>query len=94
MRVRGRRDTSRGHSVLPVAITGTGSGDDPAMTRILGPLLGALLVLIGTVWTLQGANVLPGSFMTGSRFWLVVGVVCVVAGGVLLWRSLSGRATR
>lgn len=64
------------------------------MTRILGPLLGALLVLVGAVWTLQGANVLPGSFMTGSQFWLVVGLVCVVAGAALLWRSLSGRAPR
>lgn len=64
------------------------------MTRILGPLLGALLVLIGAAWTLQGAGVLPGSFMTGSRFWLVVGLVCVVAGAVLLWRALRGRAAR
>lgn len=64
------------------------------MTRILGPLLGALLVLIGTVWTLQGAGVLPGSFMTGSRFWLVVGLVCVVAGAVLLWRAIRGRTAR
>jgi hypothetical protein len=64
------------------------------MTRILGPLLGALLVLIGAVWTLQGAGVLPGSFMTGSRFWLVAGLVCVVAGAVLLWRALRGRAAR
>ena len=64
------------------------------MTGILGPLLGALLVLIGAVWTLQGAGVLPGSFMTGSRFWLVVGLVCVVAGAVLLWRALRGRAAR
>lgn len=64
------------------------------MTRILGPLLGALLVLIGTVWTLQGSGVLPGSFMTGSRFWLVVGLVCVVAGAVLLWRAIRGRTAR
>lgn len=64
------------------------------MTRILGPLLGALLVLIGAVWTLQGAGVLPGSFMTGSRFWLVVGLGCLVAGAVLLWRALRGRAAR
>jgi hypothetical protein len=64
------------------------------MTRVLGPLLGALLVLIGAVWTLQGAGVLPGSVMTGSRFWLAVGLVCVVAGVVLLRRTLAGRAAR
>lgn len=64
------------------------------MTRTLGPLLGALLVLVGAVWTLQGAGVLPGSFMTGSRFWLVVGLVCLVAGAVLLWRAIRGRVAR
>lgn len=61
------------------------------MTRFLGPALGALLVLIGAVWTLQGAGVLPGSFMTGDRLWLVIGLVCVVAGAALLWRAVRGR---
>jgi hypothetical protein len=78
----------------PTAPTPRAEGDDHAMTRILGPLLGALLVLIGAVWTGQGAGVLPGSVMTGSRFWLVVGIVCVVAGAALLWRALRGRAAR
>lgn len=61
------------------------------MTRFLGPALGALLVLIGAVWTLQGAGVLPGSFMTGSRLWLAIGLVCLVAGAALLWRAVRGR---
>ena len=28
-------------------------------------IVGALLVLVGAVWILQGVNILPGSFMTG-----------------------------
>lgn len=36
---------------------------------------------------------LPGSFMTGSRFWLVVGLVCLVAGGVLLYRAVRHRSS-
>jgi hypothetical protein len=29
-------------------------------------ILGAVLVLSGAIWTLQGLNLLPGSFMTGQ----------------------------
>ncbi len=64
------------------------------MTRALGPVLGVLLLLLGGTWTLQGAGVLPGSFMTGSRLWLVIGLVAVVAGGWLSWRAVRGRAPR
>lgn len=63
------------------------------MTRWLPPVLGALLVLVGAVWTLQGAGLLGGSFMTGSRMWLAIGVVCVIGGIALLLRSRpAGRA--
>ena len=36
-------------------------------------IVGALLVLTGGVWFLQGINVLPGSFMTGQIRWAVYG---------------------
>lgn len=62
-----------------------------AMTRWLHVGLGALLLLIGAVWTLQGANLLGGSFMAGSRLWLAIGIVCVVAGVALLARGLRRR---
>ncbi|HET6259122.1 hypothetical protein [Pseudonocardia sp.] len=64
------------------------------MTRWLPPVLGALLLIIGAVWTLQGANLLGGSFMSGSRMWLVIGLVVLIAGVALLSRSLRGRRTR
>jgi hypothetical protein len=63
------------------------------MRRTLPPVLGGLLALIGLVWTLQGANVLGGSFMTGSTLWLVVGVVLLALGIALLIRGLRGRGT-
>lgn len=59
--------------------------------RIVVPVLGTLLALLGALWTLQGANVVGGSFMTGSRMWLVIGLVCLVAGIALVVRSLRGR---
>ncbi len=51
-------------------------------------VLGGLLVVIGTVWLLQGLRVLPGSFMTGSAFWAVAGLVVAIAGGATVLRSL------
>ncbi|WP_028927019.1 hypothetical protein [Pseudonocardia acaciae] len=64
------------------------------MTRWLVVALGVVLVLIGAVWTLQGANLLGGSFMTGSRTWLVIGLVAVVVGVTLLLRTLRPRSGR
>ena len=52
--------------------------------RIALRLLGALLVVFGCVWFLQGINVLPGSFMTGQIRWAVYGGIAVIVGVVLL----------
>jgi hypothetical protein len=43
-------------------------------------VLGVLLVLVGAVWIGQGLGWIHGSTMTGSTFWAVAGVVCVIAG--------------
>lgn len=53
--------------------------------RLLRLALGVLLALAGVIWLLQGVGVLPGSFMTGSLFWAVVGAVSIVVGGGLLY---------
>ena len=58
------------------------------------PVLAVVLVLVGLVWTLQGAGILPGSFMTGDRLWLVIGLACLVAGVALLVRAVRGRSRR
>jgi hypothetical protein len=55
--------------------------------RIGGAILGALCVLMGFVWVLQGINVLPGSFMTGNIEWSYRGGVLAAAGLVLLFIS-------
>ena len=55
-------------------------------------VLGGLLALVGAVWTLQGANVLGGSFMSGSARWLVIGVICVVAGAALVVIAVRRRS--
>ena len=56
-------------------------------------ILGVLVALAGTVWILQGLNVIvSSSFMTGSRTWVVIGVAAVVGGGALSWWGWSRRS--
>ena len=45
--------------------------------------VGLIAALVGIVWTLQGADVLMGSVMSGSSFWLAFGVVLLVVGLIL-----------
>jgi hypothetical protein len=50
------------------------------MRRWLPLTVGAVAVVIGAVWTLQGLGYLGGSVMTGERIWAVIGPVVAVAG--------------
>jgi len=50
-------------------------------------IVGGILVFFGTVWFLQGINVLPGSFMTGQIRWAVYGGIAVAAGISLLFAA-------
>jgi hypothetical protein len=43
-------------------------------------IVGLTLVIVGTIWLLQGIGVLPGSFMTGQIRWAVYGGIAVAAG--------------
>ena len=47
-------------------------------------IAGAVFVLLGLVWFLQGVGVLGGSAMSGSSLWAVVGPVVAVVGIVLV----------
>jgi hypothetical protein len=56
--------------------------------KIVMNIVGVLLVLLGSVWILQGINVLPGSFMSGQMRWAVRGGILVFAGIVgLVWAN-------
>jgi hypothetical protein len=54
------------------------------MTRFVLGVVGALLLIAGTVFALQGFGVLGGSVMSGSNFWAAAGPVIAVGGLVLL----------
>jgi hypothetical protein len=55
--------------------------------RIAMNVSGALCILIGCIWFLQGVNVLPGSFMTGQSKWAIIGGVLFIVGIGLLVAS-------
>jgi uncharacterized membrane protein HdeD (DUF308 family) len=52
--------------------------------RITLNVSGALFLLVGCVWCLQGINVLPGSFMSGQTKWAIYGALLLIAGIALL----------
>jgi hypothetical protein len=43
------------------------------MGRIIGLAVGALMIVVGVIWTLQGLDILKGSSMSGVEYWAVVG---------------------
>ena len=57
---------------------GASTSPRPDRTRFV---VAAIAALVGLVWVLQGAGVLPGSFMTGDMlwFWLGLGLIGVAA---------------
>jgi hypothetical protein len=77
-----------------------GKRKDKSIVRILksisGPI-GALLVVMGGIWILQGLNLAWGplarSFMQNDRHWAVYGAILAVAGlGLIVWsRSKPGK---
>jgi hypothetical protein len=60
-------------------------------TRVLLVAVGALIVVAGIVWTLQGLGYVTGSFMTGATLWAVIGPVTALAGLALIAFGLLRR---
>ena len=56
-------------------------------------IVSVIFLLMGTIWFLQGVNVLPGSFMTGQMRWAVRGGILFAVGiaGLLWAKRLSHR---
>lgn len=46
--------------------------------------VGVIALLIGGVFAGQGLNLIPGSFMTGDRTWLYIGLIIAVVGIILM----------
>ncbi len=52
--------------------------------RALGIALGAIMVLVGAVWTFQGLGYLEGSPMTDESIWAVLGPILAAFGVALV----------
>ena len=44
-----------------------------------------LLMLAGVIWSMQGFNLLPGTFMRGDPQWIINGAATVLVGIGLFW---------
>jgi hypothetical protein len=53
--------------------------------------VGAVFVVVGLIWLLQGTGVLGGSTMTGSTIWAAIGPVVAVLGVAMVAVGVRGR---
>ncbi len=59
--------------------------------KLWGNAAAILLLVVGMIWTLQGANVIGGSFMSGRSQWLYIGLAMLIGGlGALWWINVRG----
>ena len=58
------------------------------MSRIVSLVVGAVLVVLGLLWILQGLDVIGGSGMSGHAIWAVIGIVIGAVGVFLILRTL------
>ena len=74
---------------LPMTATGKILKRELVLMRAARSIaLGALMVLVGALWTFQGLGYLEGSSMTGQTIWAIIGPI--LAGlGVGLMSSVS-----
>ncbi len=54
------------------------------MKKTILTIIGALAIILGAIWFLQGINVLPGSFMTGQIQWAIYGGIAVIVGLIII----------
>ncbi|CDX13728.1 conserved exported hypothetical protein [Mesorhizobium sp. ORS 3324] len=58
--------------------------------RLIRILLALIVTTIGVLWSLQGLGLVQGSFMTGQREWLYIGLITMLVGLLgLRWASRS-----
>jgi hypothetical protein len=57
------------------------------IVRTILKVFAVLLILAGGIWTLQGLNLLPGTFMRGDPQWVINGIITILVGAGLFWVS-------
>lgn len=59
--------------------------------RKIVAILGFVLMAMGSVWALQGLNILPGTFMRGDPLWVGVGSAVAMIGLLILGYGFYGK---
>jgi uncharacterized membrane protein len=60
--------------------------------KVILNTIATVVLTMGTIWILQGVNVLPGSMMSGQSQWAIRGAVLDVIGVLLLLRAARIRS--
>ena len=64
-------------------------------TKMILTIISVIFILMGSIWFLQGINVIGGSRMTGQSVWAVNGAIAVVVGIALFvyanWNKILRR---
>jgi hypothetical protein len=61
--------------------------------RVVGSLVGVLMILMGSVWMLQGMNLaFRVGFMVGDFHWTVYGALLAIVGIALIVLSIRRKA--
>jgi hypothetical protein len=59
-----------------------------------GVIVGAVLVLLGVLFGLQGLGVVGGSAMSGKTAWAIIGPIIAIVGVILVVASRRGASPR
>lgn len=54
------------------------------MNRTFLIVVGVIILAIGGVFSGQGANIIPGSSMTGDPTWLYIGIAMAIVGVIII----------
>ena len=55
------------------------------MFKTILKIFAVLFIIAGTIWFLQGVNILPGTFMRGDPQWAINGAITAAVGAGLYW---------
>ena len=61
------------------------------MKKPVWVVVGVIVALAGTIFTLQGLNVMTGSGMSDSTFWSVAGPIVILVGLAVAGVGVRGR---
>lgn len=84
-------DTERAARRQPMLAARSPVRDAARMRKPVLVAIGALVVVMGVVFMLQGIGLIGGSAMTGSALWAILGPIIALGGVALIVLGLRSR---